>query len=95
MTQQIIRRFQLPGKVAGDKIVQSRGTHRLAMLDMMRSQGFVPLLDIDPVWEQQWVKEDEFEFVYTWHGVYVGEEKAWQIEGVLGGKTIASTPKHK
>lgn len=94
MTNQIIRRFQLPGTVAGDKIVQSRGTHRLQMLNMMRLEGFVPLLDIDPVWEQRWVDEDVFEFVYTCQGVYVGEEKAWQIEGILGGKAILS-PKIK
>ncbi len=95
MTKQIIRRFQLPGTVAGDKIVQSRDTHRRAMLNLMRDEGFVPLLDLDPVWEQQWIKDDIFGFVYTMQGVYVGEDKAWQTEGVLAGKLIPSIPKIK
>jgi len=88
MTNQIIRRFQLPGTVAGDKIVQSRDTYKIAIVNWMKIEGFAPYLDIDPVWEQQWVEEDVFEFVYTWQGVYVGEERAWQIEGISGGKQI-------
>lgn len=84
----------MPGTVAGDKIVQSRDTYKLAIVHMMKVEGFVPYLDIDPVWEQRWVEEDVFEFVYTWQGVYVGEEKAWQTEGILGGKAIPS-PKIK
>lgn len=85
----------MPGEVAGDKIVQARDTHRLAMLDLMRSDGFVPLLDLDPVWEQRWIKDDVFGFIYTMQGVYVGEEKAWQVEGVLNGRMIPSTLKNK
>lgn len=95
MTKQFIRRFQLPGTVAGNKIVQSRDTCKQAIIIMMKDEGFVPLLDVDPVWEQQWVKDDIFEFVYTWQGVYAGEDKAWQIEGNLGGKMILSTTRTK
>jgi hypothetical protein len=95
VTNQMIRRFQLPGTVAGNKIVQSRDTCRKELITMMKDEGFVPLLDVDPVWEQSWVKDDVFEFVYTWQGVYAGEEKAWLIEGNLGGKMIPSTPKTK
>lgn len=68
---------------------------RLALLARMRDDGFAPLLDLNPVWEQSWVEGDIFEFTYTWQAVYVGEEKAWQIEGVSDGKMIPSTPKNK
>lgn len=94
MTKQLIRRFQVTGQFLGSKIVQARETQRKNLLSMMKDEGFVPLFDLDPVWEQSWVKEDTYEFVYTWQGVYVGEERAWQTEGVSGGKMIPS-PKTK
>jgi hypothetical protein len=95
MTSQIVRRFQLAGQLSGAKIVQARDTHKRVLLDMMKTDGFAPLLDIDPVFEQTWIKDDIFEFVYTWQAVYVGLEKAWQTEGILGGRMIPSTQKSK
>lgn len=62
---------------------------------MMREEGFVPLLDVDPVWEQSWVKDDIFEFIYTWQGIYAGKDEAWLIEGNLGGKMIPISQKSK
>jgi hypothetical protein len=62
---------------------------------MMRNEGFVPVLDLDPVWQWSWIKNDEFRFTYTWQGVYVGEDKAWQTEGVSNGKQVPSIPKRK
>lgn len=94
MTKQIIRRFQVSGTFKGDRIIQTRETQRKTLVSMMRDQGYVPVYDVDPVWEQSWKEEDVFEFTYTWHGVHVGE-KAWQTEGVYGGKMIHSTPKVK
>lgn len=65
------------------------------MLGMMKDQGFSPVLDIDPIFEIEWVRDDVYNFSYTWQAVHVGKDKAWQIEGVLGGKMIPSTPKIK
>lgn len=95
MTKQLIKRYQIPGQVAGSKLIQARETQRKAIIAMMKDEGFVPLLDVDPVWEQSWVKEDVFEFMYTWQGVWAGKEKAWQIEGNLGGKMIPISQKSK
>lgn len=95
MTAQLIRRFQMDGKTSSDNLGQKQETWRLAILAMMREEGFVPLLDLDPVFRWIWVKEDEYGFTYTWQGVHVGKEKAWQTEGILGGKMIPSTPRIK
>lgn len=93
MTSQLIRRFQITGQVVGDKIVQARDTLKNTMLGMMKDDGYTPLYDLDPVWNQEWVKEDIFAFTYTWQGVHVGKDKAWQTEGISGGRMIPSSPK--
>lgn len=95
MTNQLIRRFQVEGTFKEGKLLQVRETQRRELLSMMKDEGFVPLYDLDPVWEQSWVKEDIYSFTYTWQAVHVGKEKAWQTEGIYGGKTIPSSPKNK
>lgn len=95
MTNQIIRRFQLPGQTGSDNLERHKQTWQNAVIQMMRDEGFVPLLDIDPHFTWTWIEAEKFDFVYTWHGVYVGEDKAWQIEGVLGGRAIPSTKMKK
>jgi len=95
MTNQLIRRFRLEGTTADSNLELHKRTWEKTVVQMMKDEGFVPLLDIDPHFSWNWVKEDEFTFVFTWHGVYVGEEKAWQTEGILGGRTIPFTRKIK
>lgn len=95
MTSQIIKRYQIEGQVIGKRLLQARETHAHTLVTMMRDDGFVPVLDIDPVFTIEWVTEDRYNFCYTWQAVYVGKEKAWQIEGNLGGKMILSIPKTK
>lgn len=95
MTSQLIRRFQVRGKFKGDRLIQTRETQRRELVNSMKDEGYVPLYDLDPVWEQSWEEEDVFSFTYTWQAVYVGEEKAWQTEGIYGGKEIPSTPRTK
>jgi len=95
VTNQLIRRFQIAGRMKDSNTSQTRQAHQLAMESMMRDQGFVPVLDIDPVFTWEWKGDDQYDFDYTWQAVYVGEDKAWQITGVSGGKMIPSTPKTK
>lgn len=95
MTNQMIKRYQETGTFKGDRLIQTRETMKQVLLARMKDDGFIPLYDVDPVWEQSWVEEDKFEFVYTWQAIWAGKEKAWQIEGSYGGKTIPSSPKSK
>lgn len=95
MTHQILKRYQLVGKTTGKDLEKHKATFTLTLTNMMRDEGFTPYLDIDPTWSWSWIEEDKYEFVYTWHAVYVGEEEAWRIAGVSGGKKIPSTPRTK
>lgn len=61
----------------------------------MRDEGFVPLLDVNPVWQTRYVAGDRFWFQYTWQGVYVGKEEAWQIAGIVDGKQIPFSQQSK
>lgn len=95
MTHQMIRRFQSKGRTTLINIEQTQKTIKLYMVQDMKDQGFVPLLDVNVVWSWHWIEGDLFEFTMTWHGVYVGKEKAWKTEGISDGKPILSIPKNK
>lgn len=94
MTNQIVRRFQIPGRTIEKNMIASQETLRRALITQMKDEGFVPLYDIDPVWQWKWLQDDLYEFTLTMHGVYAGKEKAWQVDGISAGKAIPSQ-KHK
>lgn len=95
MTNKIIRRFQIPGEMKNDaSLIQTRATVHKAILEMMKDSGYVPILDIDPVWETSWhFEKDSYTFTYTWQGEYIGDD-AWKYEGRAGQKLVP-TPQSK
>ena len=95
MTAQMIRRFQMRGMLVEDAFVQlhDNQTHARIIINMMKDEGYVPLLDVNPVLLTNYLGGDKYEFSYTMQGVYVGRDKAWQTEGMLDGKLIPSNPK--
>lgn len=95
MTSQLIRRFQLKGTTTDSKLEKNRATWHRSIINMMRDDGFVPVIDIDPVLHLKFVSDDKYEFSYTWHGVYIGKDAAWRTEGILNGKQIPFTQKHR
>jgi hypothetical protein len=97
MTAQMIRRFQMRGLIVEDAFVQihDNQTHARVIITMMKDEGYVPLLDVNPVFLTSYIGGDKFEFSYTMQGVYVGRDKAWQSEGMLDGKLIPSTPRNR
>ena len=97
MTAQMIRRFQMRGLLVEDAFVQlhDNQTHGRIIINMMKDEGYVPLLDVNPVFRTSYIGGDKYEFSYTMQGVYVGRDKAWQTEGMLDGKLIPSTPRNK
>lgn len=95
MTAQMIRRFTYVGEYLETKLIQTRQELLTAMVVEMKEEGFVPLLDINPVWSTDYISGEVFRFVFTMQGVYVGKDKAWETFGVLDGKLIPSTPKNK
>ena len=92
MTAQMIRRFVMTGEYTETKLISTRTTVRSFLTNMMKDDGFVPLLDVDPVWLSDYRGGEKFNFSYTMQGVFVGKDKAWQIDGVMDGKLIPSPP---
>ena len=95
MTNQLIRRFQIEGITTEENLERRQATFRKTVNNMMREEGFVPVLDIDPVFTRHWMKDDLFEFSYTMQAVYIGKDRSWQTEGILAGKVIPFTQKNK
>lgn len=97
MTAQMIRRFQVEGWITETAFVQvhNNQTHARVVIAMMKDEGYVPLLDVNPVFLTNYQGGDKYEFRYTMQGVYVGRDKAWQVEGMLDGKLIPSTPRNR
>lgn len=93
MTDKLIRRFQIKGTILDDsKFIQTRETYYKTILAMMKDSGFVPLLDLDPVWDTSFNPDEEnYSCTYTWHGEYVGE-KAWDFAGKMGQKLVPTPP---
>jgi hypothetical protein len=95
MTDKLIRRFQVRGTTSSNKLEYNQNTLRKLLIYSMNIDGYAPLLDVDPVWTWSWAKDEEYDFVYTWQGVFVGKDVAWQTEGVSNGKRIPYTPSNK
>lgn len=95
MTDKMIRRFRMEGTLIETAMAQAQGTARLTLTQMMRDEGFVPLLDLDPVFKTSYIGGEMYEFSLTLHGVFVGREAACVIIGMLDGKLLPYTPKNK
>ena len=91
----MIRRFAIEGEFVESKFVQSRQTYRSLLLNMMREDGFVPLLDVNPTFITTWLGGEKYKFSYTMQGVYVGKETAWRTDGMMDGKLIPSSHQSK
>lgn len=93
MTDKLIRRFQIKGTIVDDsKFIQTRETYYKEILAMMKDKGYIPLLDLDPVWDTSYNPDKQnYSCVYTWQGEYVGES-AWDFAGKIGQKLIPIPP---
>lgn len=79
-----IRRFGMDGTLADDSMFTTSKTYYIKLiLDSMREQGYVPVLDMGPYFATEFNEEKKnYNFVVTAYGVFVGERKAWRIEGI-------------
>ena len=85
-----IKRFGFKGIVAeGTNVVEFKNSMVRFVENQMREEGFVPALDIEAQYTQQYHQEhNNYSFEISVYGLYVGEEKAWQAAGVMNGRTI-------
>lgn len=95
MTSQMIRRYAINAEFIETTLVVTRSACGKALVGMMKDDGFVPLLDVNPVWQTEYHGGEKYTGTLTMQGVFVGKDRAWQIDGMVDGKLILSTKKHK
>lgn len=90
MTDSNIKRFVMQGEsVDVEKIISQRPTWERLLVEDMRSQGWVPLLDVNTVLRTAYNESAEtFEWKLTMQAVYVGKVQACQVEGIANNKKI-------
>lgn len=81
-----IERFGFDGQIRDDSdFIRLRAQYESLVVHQMRDDGYVPVLDLGPLWSTKYEKETEtYRFDMTVYGVFVGRKKAWSIEGMDG-----------
>lgn len=88
MTHSMIRRFKIDGILSAEAdMIKERNRYEAILDEQMRAEGYVPIFDVRPTWQTEWSGRT-FAFWLTMHGVFVGEDKAWTIEGISEGKEL-------
>jgi hypothetical protein len=89
LTHKRIKRFQIEGTFKDDSAIpRLKELYSHSICQEMRSFGYVPVLDLDPLFTILYLENDTFSFLMTMHGVYVGKAKAWKIEGISNGRML-------
>lgn len=92
-----IKRFFIDGEIGDTNVVETKDRLIAHLEDTMRSDGFVPALDLEPQFTRTYKPDREvYDFVLTVYGIQVGKAEAWKTGGILNGKMIPkTTPKAK
>lgn len=92
-----IKRFSLEGQVLEANLAKYKDFLVGHIEIMMRDQGFVPVLDIDPQFTLDYIREyEKYNFILTVYGAPVDRDMVWSVGGTMGGKLIMKyTPKSK
>jgi hypothetical protein len=78
-----IRRFGMDGIIGDDSLfTRVRTQYEKMIIDDMRDRGYVPVLGMGPYFSTRLNIKGYYDFVVTAYGVFVGERKAWKIEGI-------------
>lgn len=78
------KRFGMEGQFKDDsKIPSLREQYEAIVLTDMRDIGYVPILGLGPFWSTLYnAVKDWYEFKLSIHGVHIGKERAWKVEGM-------------
>ena len=87
-----IKQFTIDGQIYDEAdVVRLREQYDSIMDHYLRGRGYVPHLDLDPVFTLDY-NGNYFEFKISWYGIYLGKAKAKCYQGVMGTKLIPMTP---
>lgn len=95
MTAQMIRRYAIEAQYAESTHVMAKDAARRTLIGMMKDDGYVPLYDVNEVWQTAYLGGDKFTGTLTMQGVHVGKDVSWQTDGMVDGKLIRSTHRNK
>ncbi|NBR22912.1 MAG: hypothetical protein EBU08_03830 [Micrococcales bacterium] len=90
MQNKKIKKFGMEGTIIDDAAIpRMRQKYEGTILNAMRDSGYVPVLDLDPLF---YISYDEsnnrFNFEIYLHGVYVGKKRATEYDGYAGQRLI-------
>lgn len=90
MLHQDIKRFTEEGFLRDDcDIIRLKYELTKALEEIMRSQGFIPHLDLNVEWSTEYLEKDKcYGFKISWYGIEVGVERSWSEIGFSDGKTF-------
>ena len=90
MLKRNIKSFYINGTIKSDSdMVRLKEMYLKLLTDEMRSNGYVPVLDLDPQWSVKYNHlKDNYSFQLEIYGVYLGKRKAQEVEGFSGQSFI-------
>jgi len=90
MLKRNIKSFYINGTIKSDSdMVRLKEMYLKLLTDEMRSNGYVPVLDLDPQWSIKYNHlKDNYSFQLEVYGVYLGKRKAQEVEGFSGQSFI-------
>lgn len=92
-----IERFGFDGEIGDSSdFIRLRVQYEALVIQQMRADGYVPVLDLGPLFSTKWDKQKKtYTFELTVYGVYVGKRKACEIEGMDGIGRLLPKPTAK
>jgi hypothetical protein len=90
MKHKNIKKFAIEGEFIDDSMIPTtRVQFESLLVGDMRSRGYVPVLDIAPLWSTEYNQvRDIWMFGLSVYGVYIGKRKAKECEGLSDGKLL-------
>lgn len=87
-----IKEFTIDGQIYDEAdVMRLKEKYNSIMDHYLRSQGYVPHLDLDIVFTIDY-NGNWFDFKITMYGIYLGKAKAKCYMGITGSKLIPMTP---
>ena len=69
--------------VDDSKFISARESHEKLIVDGMGEVGYIPVLGMGPFFSTSFNAErGDYDLVISAYGVFVGEGKAWRLEGM-------------
>mgnify|MGYP006280786933 CR=1 FL=1 len=85
-----IHKFSITGTIGDDShFIKAREMYERTIVQQMRDKGYVPVLDMAPQFSLNYIeRKNQYGFMLTMFGVYVGKSRALKYEGFSGQSFI-------